>query len=223
MPGGTVWEGGTWPRISDPSIAYDPEHDVWLFLGLGIDAGGSGHILLVDRSTDGGLTWSNPVNAGESSGSFWDKTWITCDTWAASPHYGNCYIQFDDNGQGNAMKMVTSTDGGVTWGPVRDGGCSSGLGGQPVVQPNGNVIVPFSANGGAQYSIRSTDGGTTLGRVHARRQRGRARRRRQHADLLAPVGRGRRGRQGLRRLAGLPVPVGLPGERHRLQQLAWTG
>jgi hypothetical protein len=163
MPGGTVWEGGTWPRISDPSIAYDPEHDVWLFLGLGIDAGGSGHILLVDRSTDGGLTWSNPVNAGESSGSFWDKTWITCDTWAASPHYGNCYIQFDDNGQGNAMKMVTSTDGGVTWGPVRDGGCSSGLGGQPVVQPNGNVIVPFSANGGAQYSIRSTDGGTTWG------------------------------------------------------------
>ena len=61
------------------------------------------------------------------------------------------------------MKMVTSTDGGVARGPVRDAGCSSGLGGQPVVQPNGNVIVPFSANGGAQYSIRSTDGGTTWG------------------------------------------------------------
>jgi hypothetical protein len=103
------------------------------------------------------------VVAGTSSGSFWDKTWITCDTWAASPHYGNCYIEFDDNGQGNAMKMVTSTDGGVTWGPIRSGGCSSGLGGQPVVQPSGNVIVPYSANGGAEYSIRSTDGGTTWG------------------------------------------------------------
>ena len=103
-------------------------------------------------------TWSNPVNAGESSGKASDKTWITCDTWAASPHYGNCYIQFDDNGQGNAMKMVTSTDGGVTWGPGPDALAASGLGGQPVVQPNGNVIVPFSANGGAQYSIRSTDG-----------------------------------------------------------------
>ena len=61
------------------------------------------------------------------------------------------------------MQMVTSTDGGLTWGPVRDAGCSSGLGGQPVVQPNGNVIVPFSANGGAEYSLRSTDGGNTWG------------------------------------------------------------
>jgi len=163
MPGGTVNEGGVWPRISDPSIAYDPEHGVWLFLGLGINSGGIGHILLVDRSTDDGVTWSNPITAAESSGTFWDKTWITCDTWASSPHYGNCYIQFDDNGQGNEMEMVTSTDGGLTWGPVRDAGCSSGLGGQPVVQPNGNVIVPFSANGGAEYSLRSTDGGTTWG------------------------------------------------------------
>lgn len=163
MPGTTIYAHppGTWPRISDPSVAYDPEHNVWLLLGLGIDSGGSGHILLVDRSTDGGLTWSNPVVAGESSGSFWDKTWITCDTFASSPFYGNCYVQYDDNGQGNAMKMVTSTDGGLTWGPIRSPGCSSGLGGQPVVQPNGNVIVPYSANGGATLSFRSTNGGTS--------------------------------------------------------------
>jgi hypothetical protein len=163
MPGTTVNEGGTWPRISDPSVAYDPQDDVWLLLGLGIDSSGDGHILLVDRSTDGGLTWSNPVTAGVAPGTFWDKTWITCDTWASSPYYGNCYIQFDDNSAGNAMRMVTSTDGGLTWGPIRSGGCSSGLGGQPVVQPNGNVIVPYSANGGAQYSIRSTDGGNSWG------------------------------------------------------------
>ncbi|HMJ00898.1 MAG TPA: sialidase family protein [Gaiellaceae bacterium] len=163
MPGGTINEGGVWPRISDPSVAYDPQDDVWLILGLGIDAGGSGHILLVDRSTDSGVTWSNPVNAGESGGSFWDKTWITCDTWASSPHYGNCYIEFDDNGAGNQVEMVTSTDGGLTWGPVRSAGCSSGLGGQPVAQPNGNVIVPYSANGGAEYTVRSTDGGNTWG------------------------------------------------------------
>ena len=85
-------------------------------LGLGIDSAGTGHILLVSRSTDGGLTWSNPVTAAESSGSFWDKTWIVCDTWSGSPYYGNCYIQFDDNGAGNAMRMLTSTDGGATWG-----------------------------------------------------------------------------------------------------------
>ena len=133
---------GPWPRISDPSVAYDPQDDVWLALGLGIDAGGDGHILLVNRSTDGGMTWSKPVIAGTAPGTFWDKTWITCDTWPQSPHYGNCYIEFDDNSLGNDMEMVTSTDGGATWGPVRSAGCDSGLGGQPVVQPNGNVIVP---------------------------------------------------------------------------------
>jgi hypothetical protein len=161
FPGTTVNQGGIWPRISDPSVAYDPQDNVWLALGLGIDNGGVGHILLVNRSTTGGSTWTNPVVAAESTGSFWDKTWITCDTWPQSPYYGNCYIQFDDNGAGNAMRMVTSTDGGVTWGPVRSGGCVSGLGGQPVVQPNGTVIVPYSQNGGATAMFRSIDGGNT--------------------------------------------------------------
>lgn len=163
LPGTTVNEGGTWPRISDPSVAYDPQDNVWLALGLGIDSGGTGHILLVNRSTNGGVTWSNPVVAAVSGGSFWDKTWITCDTWSASPNYGNCYIQYDDNGAGNAMRMVTSTDGGATWGPIRSPGCSSGLGGQPVVQPNGTVVVPYSNNGGAISSFKSTDGGNSWG------------------------------------------------------------
>jgi hypothetical protein len=162
LPGTTVYQGGPWPRISDPSIAYDPVRNVWLALGLGIDQSGTGHILLVNRSTDGGLTWSNPVTAAESSGTFWDKTWITCDTWPQSPHYGNCYIEWDDNGQGNLMQMVTSTNGGLTWGPIRTpSGSPSGLGGQPVVQPNGNVVVPYTANYSAIRAFRSTDGGAT--------------------------------------------------------------
>ncbi len=164
LPGTTINSGGPWPRISDPSVAFDPQDNVWLALGLGIDAGGSGHILLVNRSTDGGVTWSNPVTAGTAPGTFWDKTWITCDTWAESPHYGNCYVEFDDASAGDRMSMVTSTDGGVTWGSVLSPpGCSSGLGGQPVVQPNGNVIVPYSNDGGAESSFRSTNGGTSWG------------------------------------------------------------
>ena len=118
LPGTTINAGGPWPRISDPSIAYDAQDDVWLALGLGIDAGGDGHILLVNRSTDGGVTWANPVVAGTAPGTFWDKTWIACDTWPQSPHYGNCYIEFDDNSAGNEVTMVTSTDGGLTWGSL---------------------------------------------------------------------------------------------------------
>ena len=165
LPGTTVnaTPPGPWPRISDPSVAYDPQDDVWLALGLGIDGGGNGHILLVNRSTDGGLTWSLPITAGTANG-FWDKTWIACDTWPQSPHFGNCYIEFDVFTGGLAMSMVTSTDGGLTWSSVHTTNCgASGLGGQPVVQPNGNVVVPYSDGGGAELSFRSTDGGTTWG------------------------------------------------------------
>jgi len=58
--------------------------------------------------------------------------------------------------------MSTSTDGGLTWGAnVHPSGSPSGLGGQPVVQPNGNVIVPFSTNGSSIASFMSTNGGTS--------------------------------------------------------------
>jgi hypothetical protein len=163
LPGTTVNADppGPWPRISDPSVAYDPQDNVWLALGLGIHQNGTGHILLVNRSTDGGLTWTNPVVAGESTGSFWDKTWIGCDTWPQSPYYGNCYIEFDDNGAGNQVLMVTSTDGGLTWGSLHPVNGPSGLGGQPVSLPNGTVVVPYTANYSAVYAARSTDGGNS--------------------------------------------------------------
>ena len=68
--GGTSWTNGFLPgitsfsnpagpyaRVSDPSVAYDPKHDVWLALSLTVD---SKNTAIVNRSTDGGLTW-NPV------------------------------------------------------------------------------------------------------------------------------------------------------------------
>jgi len=38
LPGTTVYQGGPWARISDPAVAYDPMHDVWMVSGLAIDA-----------------------------------------------------------------------------------------------------------------------------------------------------------------------------------------
>lgn len=164
LPGTTVnaTPPGTWARISDPAVAYDPEHNVWMIGTLGIDAGGTGLAVLTSRSTDGGLTWQNPVTTSLSTGTFYDKNWLACDTWAQSPHYGNCYAEWDDNGLGNQMLMSTSTDGGLTWSPkFHPPGVPSGLGGQPVAQPNGTVVVPYTANYGAIYSFRSLDGGIT--------------------------------------------------------------
>ncbi|HMJ00897.1 MAG TPA: sialidase family protein [Gaiellaceae bacterium] len=162
LPGTTVNAGGPWARISDPAVAYDPLHDVWMISTLGFGTpsspSGSPSAILTSRSTDGGLTWQMPVTT--SFGVIYDKNWITCDTWPTSPHYGNCYTEWDDNGQGNRVLMSTSMDGGLTWGPDRSpAGSPSGLGGQPVVQPNGNVVVPYE--GAGIRAFRSTDGGAT--------------------------------------------------------------
>jgi hypothetical protein len=164
LPGTTVYEGGPWSRISDPSVAYDPLHDVWMIstltFGMGLTPFGSPSGILTSRSTDGGLTWQPPVTTSFSSG-FYDKNWIACDTWPPSPHYGNCYTEWDDNGRGNVLLMSTSTDGGLTWSPpVEPQGTPSGLGGQPLAQPNGNVIVPYAGGAGIR-SLRSTDGGVS--------------------------------------------------------------
>src|SRR5262245_28828017 len=155
LPATTIYQGGPWTRISDPAVAYDPLHDVWMISTLAIDASVSGAAVLTSRSTDGGLTWGNPVTTSLSPGTFYDKNWITCDTWPQSPHYGNCYQEWDDS----RLTMSTSTDGGLTWGAPKFAG-GSGIGGQPVVQPNGNVIVTYAGGAGIR-SFRSTDGGGT--------------------------------------------------------------
>jgi Neuraminidase (sialidase) len=94
LPGTTVYANppGPWSRISDPSVAYDPLHDVWMIstltFGMGLTPFGSPSGILTSRSTDGGLTWQAPVTTSFDPG-FYDKNWIACDTWPLSPQYGN--------------------------------------------------------------------------------------------------------------------------------------
>ena len=153
---------GTWARISDPAVAYDAKHNVWMANGLGIDAGAVGKAILVNRSTDGGLTWANPVNVSTGGGnSFYDKNWIGCDNTATSPNYGNCYIEWDDAFQGNQLRMSRSTDGGLTWSSSTTPSASV-IGGQIVTLPNGNVVVPIAdAFGGTAEAFISTNGGVS--------------------------------------------------------------
>lgn len=158
LPGITGNGGGPFGQASDASVAYDAKRKVWLISSLGI-SGASVHVL-VNRSTNGGLTWGKPVTVASGSN---DKDWIICDDNKASPHYGNCYGEYDIPGAGDSLQMRTSTDGGAHWGPARQpAGGSQGLGGQPVVLPNGDVVVPylgFTNGNPAIRSFRSTSGG----------------------------------------------------------------
>src|SRR6266567_888269 len=110
LPGTTIYANppGTYERDTDPSVAYDPQDSVWMAVTLGM-IGTSGRAILASRSTDGGLTFQNPVTVASTSG-FFDKPWGACDTTSTSPFYGNCYVEWDDVFAGNLLKLYRSTD-----------------------------------------------------------------------------------------------------------------
>lgn len=166
LPGTTVYAkpAGTYARISDPAVAYDAKHNVWMISGLAIlnESGGpTGAAVLVSRSTNGGLTWTKPVTVAKAAnGVFFDKDWIVCDDGSSSPHFGNCYAEWDIASNGDLVQMSTSTNGGKTWGAGKTTADNAqGLGGQPLVQPNGTVIVPFLGN--SIEAFTSTNGGSS--------------------------------------------------------------
>jgi hypothetical protein len=161
LPGITGNGGGPFGQASDATVAYDAKHKVWLIASLGL--GTSSADVLVNRSTKGGVAWGKPVTVATGSN---DKDWIVCDDHPASPHYGNCYAEYDITSANNSVVMRTSTDGGATWGPaVGPKGGARGLGGQPVVLPHGNVVVPYESFAGVQAirSFLSTNGGASWG------------------------------------------------------------
>jgi hypothetical protein len=167
LPGITKYFAGPYDRVSDPAVAYDARHNVWLISTLALtEVGGvSGAAVLTSRSIDGGHTWSATPSVVTTNGDV-DKNWIACDNTATSPFYGRCYTEWDVFSQGDRIKMSTSTDGGLTWGgAVSPKGSPAGLGGQPVVQPSGTVVVPIAnANETAIGAFVSTNGGGSWSR-----------------------------------------------------------
>jgi len=157
LPGLTTGEGtGPYDAASDPAVAYDAKHGVWMIASLPLSNTSQTPAVVVSRSTDG-FTWQNPISVFPTAQSS-DKNWIACDSWASSPHYGNCYVEWDDPISSNEILMSTSNDGGLTWGaPAATADLAEGIGGQPLVQPNGIVVLPLETN--FMSAFISSDGG----------------------------------------------------------------
>jgi hypothetical protein len=171
LPSLTIYStpAGPYKRATDPAIAYDAKHNVWMAITLDSLAsfGFTGNAVSASRSTDGGLTFTAPVAVKTTSSNF-DSTWGSCDNWPASPNYGNCYVEWDDFGLGNILHMSRSTNGGLTWTDSTVPANTVVIGGKPVALPNGTVVVPIddgfttsvqsfvSTNGGVSYTGPTT-------------------------------------------------------------------
>jgi len=157
LPGLTTFAGGgANAAASDPSVSYDAAHAVWMIASLTISSAGTTQVV-VSRSLDG-VNWGDPVLVGATPDP--DKNWITCDNNSGSPFYGHCYVEWDDFSQADRIYMSTSSDGGMSWGAAANTvGTATGIGGQPLVQPNGNVVVPIL--GAEMDAFLSTDGGAS--------------------------------------------------------------
>ena len=172
--GGRTWREGLLPgltassrppgpsvRASDPVLAYDAAHGVWLANTLALAPGVTR--LTMHRSTDG-ITWTGPIEAAVANSDqlAYDKNWLTCDNGAASPFRGRCYLAYtlvhdpvDD------VAVQRSDDGGRTWSaavtrrmPV--------TGVIPVVQRDGRLVLVFWSGRTGMVAVNSTDGGVTL-------------------------------------------------------------
>jgi hypothetical protein len=165
---GKTWKHGVLKGLptpsTDPTIAYDRRHGVWLAVSLVFPQGSS---LLVSRSRNGS-SWSNPVTAVQTSSFGQDKQWIACDNWPQSPHFGTCYLSYSDT-IGEQVVAQWSADGGLTWSaPVAAPGFpgresirgSYAPGVQPLVLPSGRAVIAFYDQGKLSV-VWSDDGGQT--------------------------------------------------------------
>jgi hypothetical protein len=151
-------------RVSDPSVAFDARHGTWMISSIPLEPDLDVPTVFVSRSTDGGATFGEPVRIPPPAVRRvnLDKNWTVCDNHSTSRFYGHCYTEFDNFAEGDLEYMSTSVDGGRNWStPVSPAGKPKGLGGQPVVRPDGTVVVPFESLKGSIGSFRSTDGGAT--------------------------------------------------------------
>ncbi len=173
---GRTWRSGLLPgltrasrpagrheRASDPVVAYDASSGAWLISTLAIE--GQSTRLTISRSTDG-VSWSNPVVAVEGISSrevALDKNWIACDNGPASSFRGRCYLAYTDIERGDALGVVGSTDGGLTWAPPVLASATNVVGVFPVIRPTGELVVPFLWNGRRIGAAVSTDGAASFG------------------------------------------------------------
>jgi hypothetical protein len=144
----------------DPAVAFGPHNTVY-YANLVFSRLNSASGVVVSKSTNGGLTWGEPVivhtDGVDSSGNplatpiFNDKEWITVDQ-----HTGTVYVTWTSFGPSDSpIQVSSSTDGGKTWSPpvavnpassFTTGGITPfSSGSNPVVNARGDLFIAYES------------------------------------------------------------------------------
>jgi hypothetical protein len=154
--GGTQANGGGYERASDPWVTISPNGNAYL-MSLSVDDapdtafGNNPDAMLVSKSTDGGLTWSNPSTLirDDNPNRLNDKNSITADPNDSS----FVYAVWDRlSAIGPVVRGPTlftrTTNGGRSWEDARviynPGVFAQTLGNQIAVRPQGELINIFT-------------------------------------------------------------------------------
>jgi FlgD Ig-like domain len=162
----------------DPVVIFDAAGNLY-YAHLSNPAGGSWlDRIVVQKSTDGGVTWNDGVGVGLDGATDHDKQWLAADR-TDSPHHGNIYMSwtaFDTYGSSDPadstrILFVRSVDQGESFSaPLRisdrGGNCIDSdetvEGAVPAVGPEGQVYVAWSGHDVIMFD-RSLDAGQTFG------------------------------------------------------------
>jgi ELWxxDGT repeat protein len=182
IPGITLVSGGTYQRAGDNWLSFSPNGDLYeITLAANVTQAGKlvlkENAVLVSKSTDGGLTWGNPIPVVQDGSSvrFDDKDSVTADPTNSNFVYAvwDRVNNFQSYTQG-VTQFARSTDGGRTWEAPRAIFTSpqeeANIGHQILVRPDGTLIDLFTevnphGHGPALQlmALRSTDKGLTWG------------------------------------------------------------
>lgn len=167
---------GVW---GDPCLIYDGLNN--LYYGHLSNPPSPGYWIdriVVQKSTDNGVSWNQGAGIGFNSPKNQDKEWLAVDL-QDTPYKNFLYVtwtEFDNYGSSNPLDssrilFSRSTDQGITWSiPVRvsdkGGNCVDEdltvEGAVPTVGPNGEIYTAWSGPLGIMFD-KSTDGGLTWG------------------------------------------------------------
>ncbi|HEY5840795.1 MAG TPA: sialidase family protein [Mycobacterium sp.] len=208
LPGVTQCTGGPFVRASDPWVSFSPDGTVYaMSLAFnnqpppGRPGGFGANAMLVNRSTDGGLTWGPPTTLAfdDNPRLLNDKNTLTADPNDADFVYAvwdrlsvpNGTVINPENviglGFKGPVRFTRTTNGGQSWEPVRTiydpAANNQTIGNQIVVQPDGTVVDFFNeilnfknSDGGGKFEfnlalLTSEDNGATWSKKPVRAQK----------------------------------------------------